>query len=207
MPARRRSRRLDAIELVEDALEIGRPVCPAPSSSDLRAARARRRAGAAAAIIGAGRRVFRGIVEQIEQHLLEQHRIEPQHRQVGCEIDLDAVARRAPWPPAAARCRRRRRDRPARAAAAIGAGFEPRHVEQIGDEAVQPLGLVLDGAEQLVPRVVVERLRRELRRLVAEPRIEASGVRRSCEIEVSSADAQPLGLGQQAGAVDVLRRD
>ena len=31
------------------------------------------------------------------------------------------------------------------------AGFQPRHVEQVGDEAVQPLGFLLDRAEQLAP--------------------------------------------------------
>ena len=48
-----------------------------------------------------GRRIFGGVVEEIEQHLLEQHRIELEHRQVGRNLDLHCVprqnlARRAP---------------------------------------------------------------------------------------------------------------
>ena len=38
------------------------------------------------------------------------------------------------------------------------AGFEPRHVEQVGDEAVEPLGLVDDRREQLGLRRLVEQL-------------------------------------------------
>ena len=84
---------------------------PAPSSIDLDRRRCRRSRRAAIRISDARRRVFRGIVEQVEQRLLEQHGIELQHRQVGREIDLDAVLGRAPCRRAAARCRRSRRDR------------------------------------------------------------------------------------------------
>ena len=41
-----------------------------------------------------------------------------------------------------------------------GARFEPRHVEQIGDETVEPLGLFHDGADEFVLRRAVERLSR-----------------------------------------------
>src|SRR5260370_11275023 len=84
--------RLDTIELVEDPLEIGwrypRPLIddldldefPVAFGSDIDAA--------------AGRGIFRGIVEQIEQYLLEQNRIQAQHRQARLEIYLDPVPRK-----------------------------------------------------------------------------------------------------------------
>ena len=97
---------------------------------------------------GAGGRIFRGIVQQVEQHLLEQHRVEFQHRQVGGKIKRDLVSRQhlAGAPQRAADDladilpRRIRHDR---------AGFQLGHVEQIGDEAVEPLGLVDHGGEQI----------------------------------------------------------
>ena len=42
---------------------------------------------------GAGRGVFRGIVEEVEQRLLEQHRIDFQHRQIRRQLELDLVVR------------------------------------------------------------------------------------------------------------------
>ena len=59
----------------------------------------------------AGRRIFRGVVEEVEQHLLEQHGIELEHRQVGREIDLDAMLRQDLARRAQGRCRRSRRHR------------------------------------------------------------------------------------------------
>ena len=40
---------------------------------------------------GLRRRIFRGVVEEIEQHLLKQHGIELKHGQVGIELHLDPV--------------------------------------------------------------------------------------------------------------------
>ena len=68
-----------------------------------------------------------------------------------------------------------------------GAGFEPGHVEQVGDEAVEPLGLVEDRAERVRRGSPRSRSAAKSRSVPAEPMIAASGVRRSCEIEVSSA--------------------
>ena len=42
--------------------------------------------------IGVARRIFRRVVEQIEQHLLEQHRVERQHRHVRRDFELYLVA-------------------------------------------------------------------------------------------------------------------
>ena len=68
------------------------------------------------------------------------------------------------------------------------AGFELGHVEQIGDEAVEPLGFVDDGAEQVALLGVGQRRWRGRAASPAAPSTAASGVLRSCEIEVSSAE-------------------
>ncbi len=39
----------------------------------------------------AGRRIQGGIVEQVEQRLFQENSVQRQHRQVGCEVDADAV--------------------------------------------------------------------------------------------------------------------
>ena len=39
------------------------------------------------------RRIFGGVVEEIEQHLLEKNRIKLEHRQVGRNFDLHCVSR------------------------------------------------------------------------------------------------------------------
>ena len=110
-------------------------------------------------MVGAGGRIFRGIVEQVEQHLLEQHGVELDHRQVGGELDLDAVPRQD-----LAGALQRAADDLAevvqRGVRHDGAGLELGHVEQVGDEAVEPLGFVDDGREQVGLRGVVERRRR-----------------------------------------------
>jgi hypothetical protein len=67
-----------------------------------------------------------------------------------------------------------------------GTGLQLGHIQQIGDETVQPLGFVDHRAEQIGLLGLAE-LRDRSRSVVAAPRIEASGVFRSCEIEVSSA--------------------
>ena len=72
---------LRAVELVEDALEVVRRNAVA-FVEDLQVRRNRRRASSRMRIVGAGGRIFRRVVEEVEQHLLEQHRIELEHRQV-----------------------------------------------------------------------------------------------------------------------------
>ena len=77
------------------------------------------------------------------------------------------------------------------------AGIQPGHVEQVGDEAVEPLGLLAE-CRSSSSRVAVVIARRDSScRLVSAPRIEASGVRRSCEIEVSSAERSRSGSAPQ----------
>ena len=80
---------LRAVELVEDAAPVGRRNAVA-LVEDLQ----RDRIPVAPALDrdrGVGRRIFGGVVEQIEQHLLEQHGVELQHRQVGGELQLDTL--------------------------------------------------------------------------------------------------------------------
>ena len=93
-------------------------------------------------------RILGRIVEKVEQHLLEQHGVELQHRQIGRELDLDPVLREdlagalqgGADDLADVVERSVRRDR---------AGFEPGHVEQVGDEAVEPLRFVVDRREKV----------------------------------------------------------
>ena len=68
------------------------------------------------------------------------------------------------------------------------AGLELGHVEQVGDEAVEPLGFVDDGRQQLGLLARRSSLPPRSRSVPAEPSTAASGVFRSCEIEVSSAE-------------------
>ena len=97
---------------------------------------------------GALRGELRCVVQYVEQGLLQQHRIDVEHRQVGGDVELDTVVGEnlAGAPQRAAddlaeivrggvECER--------------AGLEPRHVEEVGDEAVEPLGLLDHGADQL----------------------------------------------------------
>ncbi len=67
------------------------------------------------------------------------------------------------------------------------AGFQLGHVEQIGDEAVRRSDLVDHGGEQIVLFGLGEPAG-EIRMVLAAPSTEASGVLRSCEIEVNSAE-------------------
>ena len=74
------------------------------------------------------------------------------------------------------------------------AGFEPGHVEQIGDEAVEPLGLVDDRGQQLVSARHRSRSRRRSRRVLAAA--EDRGQRRLQIVRDRGQQrrAQPLGL-------------
>ena len=101
---------------------------------------------------GARRRILGGVVEQVDQHLLQEHRVEGQHRQLGLDVELDAMLGQHPG----AALQRR-----AGGLADIdhltvqfdGAGLEPGHVEQVANEAVQPLALLEDRSDELPPRL------------------------------------------------------
>ncbi len=80
---------LHAVELVEDALEVAGGNAVA-FVQDLQPD-----AVAVAPALNADgrirRRILGGVVEEIEQHLLEQHGIHHHHRQVGADLDLHAM--------------------------------------------------------------------------------------------------------------------
>ena len=80
-----------------------------------------------------------------------------------------------------------------------GSRADPREIEQVADEPVQPVGLLEDGRQELPA------LRRSSERdvvwsrLVTPALIEASGVRRSCVTEENSAARSLVHLGLAAG--------
>jgi hypothetical protein len=92
------------------------------------------------------RRVFCRIVEEIEQHLLHQHHIGLDHRQIWFEIDFDLVVLqdlRGPLNGGADDVGKVDRS-------ALGGkrpGLQPRHVEEIANEPVKPFRLLLNGAQ------------------------------------------------------------
>jgi hypothetical protein len=120
--------------------------------------------GARAAVARARARDFRSggayfaaLSSRLNSTCSRQHRVELQHRQIGarsilttCDEPSTLAARRNALPITSAR-----------SVASVGgdrAGFEPRHVQKIGDETVEALGFVLDRADQFVLRRVVETL-------------------------------------------------
>jgi len=81
--------RLDSVELVENPFEIaGRNARSFIDDFDRHDVAI---APGAHVDTGAKRGLIGGIIEQVEQHLLEQHGIDPQHRQIGRDLDLDAM--------------------------------------------------------------------------------------------------------------------
>ena len=161
---------------------------PAPSSRTLQrdAVAGPRRASMRTVV--AGRRIFGGVVEQVEQHLLEQHRSRPSTtagRRARSTVDR---AGQDAAPRAAARCRRSRRHRQARVghdgaglrAASCRAGWRR------SGSAARPRRAMVPSSSALV-------VRRQRVGEVAQSSWPSRGSRRaaccrSCEIEVSSAE-------------------
>src|SRR6185437_9022627 len=110
-----------------------------------------------------GGRIFGGVVEEIEQHLLEQDGIELEHWQAAGNLDLHRVPRQN-----FARALKHGADNLAdvvtRHVGLDRAGLELGHVEQIGDKAVEPLRLVEDGGDEIDLGLVVELKRQILER-------------------------------------------
>ena len=88
-----------------------------------------------------------------------------------------------------------------------GAGFDACHVQQIADEAVQPLGLFLDGADHLALARLVQILGLGLQAGGGAQ----NGSKRRAQIVGDGGEhgrAQPVGFRRQPGAVDILgKRD
>ena len=93
-------------------------------------------------------RILGGIVEQVEQDLLEQNCVQLQHRQAGGKLQFDVMLRQN-----LASASQRAADDLAevvqRRVGHHGAGFELGHVEQVDNEAIEPLRFVDDGREQV----------------------------------------------------------
>src|SRR5262245_25976637 len=84
------------------------------------------------------RSVLCGVVEQIEQHLLEQHRIHHNHGQVGTNRDLDAMF----GEDLASTLKSAPDDLPNVVRGRVwhdGTGLQLRHVQEVGDEAIEAL--------------------------------------------------------------------
>src|SRR6185312_7626665 len=95
-----------------------------------------------------GRRIFRGVVEEVEERLLEQHGIEIEHRKVCRDLDLHAVRGEN----LAGALQDRAHNLTNIVAARVGldkTGLKLGHIEQIGNKPVEPLRLLDDSGEQL----------------------------------------------------------
>ncbi len=96
----------------------------------------------------AGWRILRGVIQKVEQHLLEQYGIKLQHRHIGLQFQFDTMFHQdLACPPERAadhfaKIVRRRvwHNR---------AGFELGHVEKVGDEPVETFGFVDDRRQQI----------------------------------------------------------
>jgi len=91
------------------------------------------------------------VLQQVDEHLLHEHRVHRDHRQLRGEIDGDR-----------ARCELRLEASERRAHQLLhgdplalrreAAGLQPGHIEQVRHQALQALRLVADRVEQLVVR-------------------------------------------------------
>ena len=90
--------------------------------------------------------------------------------------------------------------------------LQPAHVEQVADEAVEPVGLLVDGREEL-RRCAGVQSTSCCRRLVADALIDGSGVRRSWEtarrraVRSASVSASGRGIGGLGLQPPPLERD
>ncbi len=129
-------------------------------------------------------RMGHGIADHIAECLLDELGVRPYQRQLIGQTHFDDLH----GTPAAGGA-----GGPLRQLAQVGpvaphfqrAGIDARHGEKIAHHIVEALGLVLDLIQQLLAGTRLE-LVGNSSRLVADPRMEASGVRKSCEIEANS---------------------
>ncbi len=107
-----------------------------------------------------GRRVLDGVVEQVDQHLLDEHVVHGDQGQVGGNPRGHHALAQAPAEPAAG-------PRPPPPPAACHsflrlecARLDPRHLEQVADQPAEPLGLLARRVQQLAARVARRGARR-----------------------------------------------
>ena len=177
---------------------------PPPSSTTCRQTVSRVAPASECGSVVPGRRIFGGVVQQIEQHLLEQHGIDLHHRQIGLRVPPRLDAAQESCSRAAARCRRSRRGRAGATFGTTAPDFELGHVEQVGDETVEPLRLVDDRRQEDRPSRASPSFSASSRKRAR--RAEDGGQRR---LEImrdrrQQRRAQPLGLGGALDPVHVL---
>src|SRR5579859_3657116 len=100
-------------------------------------------------------RIADGVLQHIGQRHLEQHRVAQRHARALAQLAADPALAPQPLEPLA-----RAVDHLGQVEGGAGgierAGFQAGHVQEVGDECVQPLGLLLDGGRQVVPGLGVE---------------------------------------------------
>src|SRR5947208_2332336 len=96
-----------------------------------------------------GRGVLDGVVEQVDQHLLDEHVVHGDERQIGRDAHNDAVAVEA-----LGELPERGPDHLLKGVPvtvqAQGARLEPRHLQQVLDEPVEAAGLVTNGLQEFL---------------------------------------------------------
>ena len=202
-PARRRARPRTNFSKSAPRLGLGQPG-PAIGDLDLDARRARRARRSSIGVPGG--RVLGRVLEQVDEHLLEQHRVDRDERQVGGQIGRD---RRGPASRALEPRQRRADDllerhplplhleRPRLERGSCRAGCRPAaRAARPPRRSSRAARLALTGVEAALAS----------RSVVAAPVIAASGVRRSCETVLSSAlriaSTSPLPHPQRDAAGD-----
>ena len=94
----------------------------------------------------AGGRILCRVIEDIKEDLLKEHRIQLKHREVCCKLKLDMM----PSENLVGAPQRTADDFSQIVRSGIrhdGTQFKLRHVEQVRNEAIEPLGLVDDGCQ------------------------------------------------------------
>ena len=90
------------------------------------------------------------VLEQVEQHLFDEHVVHGHERQVPRQLDVERPARGLRLEPMQSRADELLERMPG-SADLDGARFESRHRQQVSDETVQPARLVRGGLQQLAP--------------------------------------------------------
>jgi hypothetical protein len=146
--------------------------------------------------------IFGRILQQVHEDLLDQDRVDRQERQVRRQRDVDRPRAEARLEPAQGRADHLLERHPL-ALDLQRARLQPGHVEQVPDQALQALGLLADGLEQIGPLD-----RRQRRAVVAQRRGRAGdGGQRRAQIVGDGAEeraAHLLGAGPQHGGAGVL---
>ena len=189
---------LDRLNMLEDPLAVGR--------ADARAVvvdrHLDRRAAWASAPTSTGPAVGRvagGVLQQVGQHLVHEHLVDVDRRQVAGSSTVDGG--RVDGQRLAARPRPRRPPGVISRRSSSGAGLDPGHVQEVGHQAVEGVGLVLDQRRAARGgRPSVSSSPASARGCVTAVLTDASGVRRSWETAPIMRVPQPVDLLEQLGS-------